>query len=95
MFQRQNKSLRFHSTFNVCDKKFGYKEEVFYSKGGEAQLQVAQRGGGCPILGDIQGQAGRGSEHPMGLGVSWFTAGSWTRWPLEVPSNSNEFYRIL
>ena len=24
--------------------------------------QVAQRGGGCPVLGDIQGQAGQGSE---------------------------------
>ena len=25
--------------------------------------QVAQRGGGCPVPGDAQGQAGRGSEH--------------------------------
>ena len=36
----------------------GYKEDVFYSKGCEALTQVAQRGGGCPIPGDIQGQAG-------------------------------------
>jgi len=27
--------------------------------------QVAQRGGGCPIPNDIQGQAGRGSEKPV------------------------------
>ena len=30
----------------------------FYSKGGEALAQVALRGGGCPIPGDTQGQAG-------------------------------------
>ena len=30
----------------------------------EALAQVAQRGGGCPIPGDIQGQAGQGSEQP-------------------------------
>jgi len=28
------------------------------------QKQAAQRGGGCPIPGDIQGQAGWGSEEP-------------------------------
>ena len=38
-------------------------EEGFYTKGGEALAQVAQRGGGCPVPGDAQGQAGRGSEH--------------------------------
>ena len=25
---------------------------------------IAQRGGGCPILGNIHGQVGRGSEQP-------------------------------
>ncbi len=39
-------------------KEHGCKEEVFYNKGGEALAQVAQRGGGCPIPGDSQGQAG-------------------------------------
>ena len=39
--------------------KIGYKKEVFYDRGAEAQ--VAQRGGGCPVPGDIQGQAGWGS----------------------------------
>jgi len=33
-------------------------------KGSEALKQVAQRGGGCPIPGDIQVQAGWGSEQP-------------------------------
>ena len=36
----------------------------FYGKGGEALEQVAQRYRGCPIPGDIQGQAGQGSEQP-------------------------------
>jgi len=40
--------------------RLGDKEEVFYSEGGEALEQVAQRGGGCCI----PGQVGRGSEQP-------------------------------
>ena len=48
----------------------GYKEEAFYSEGGEALGQVAWRGGGCPIPGSIQGQAGCGSEQPdLAVGV--------------------------
>ena len=39
-------------------------EEVFYNTGGEALAQVAQWGGGYPIPGDTQGQAGWGSEQP-------------------------------
>jgi len=41
-----------------------YKEEIFCNEGGETLTQVAQRGGRCPILGNIQGQVGRGSEQP-------------------------------
>ena len=49
-----------------CDNK----EMVFCNKDGDALKQVAQRSGGCPILGDIQGQAGEGSEQPdLALGV--------------------------
>jgi len=44
-------------------KEEGCREEIFYSKGSEALAQVAQRGVGCPIPGDTQGQAGQGSEH--------------------------------
>ena len=42
-----------------------YKEGIFYNKGGMALKQVTQRApwSGSPILGDIQGQAGSGSEH--------------------------------
>ena len=42
-------------------------EEVFYTRGGEALAQVVQRGGGCPIPGDIQDQDGKSSEHLMKL----------------------------
>jgi len=42
----------------------------------ETQAKVlAQRDGGCPIPGNIQGQAGWGSELQMELWVSLFTAG--------------------
>ena len=40
----------------------GHKEEVFYDKCSEALANVGQRGSGWPILGNIQGQAGLGSE---------------------------------
>jgi len=40
------------------------KKLVLYSKSSEALEQVAQRRGGCPIPGDIQGQVGWGSEQP-------------------------------
>ena len=49
---------------------FKLKEGRCCSKGGEALEQVAQRGGGCPAPGDIQGQAGWGSKQPDGtIGV--------------------------
>jgi len=35
---------------------------VFDSRGGEAPEQVSQSSGGCPIPGNIQGQAGWGSK---------------------------------
>jgi len=39
-------------------------KEIFYQEGGETMEQIAQRGSGVPVPGDIQGQAGRGSEQP-------------------------------
>ena len=41
-----------------------YKEEIFYNESGETLEQVAQRGGRCPIPGNIQDQAGQGFEQP-------------------------------
>ena len=37
------------------DIQIGYKKEVFDSMGDESPEQVAQRGGGCLVPGDIQG----------------------------------------
>ena len=52
------------------NRKAVHKEKLFYSKGGEALAQVAQRGGGCPIPGDTQGQAGWDSEQSyLAVGV--------------------------
>ena len=41
-----------------------YKGKIFYSEGGEALEQVAQRCDWCPITGDFQGEAGSGTEQP-------------------------------
>ncbi|KAK4812027.1 LOW QUALITY PROTEIN: hypothetical protein QYF61_025018 [Mycteria americana] len=45
-------------------KRTRYKEEIFYNEGGEALEQVTQRGGRCPILGNIQGQVEWSSQQP-------------------------------
>ena len=37
---------------------------MFYNEGGETLAWVGRTGGRCPIPGNIQGQAGRGSEQP-------------------------------
>jgi len=42
----------------------GYLGEVLYQERGEGLEQAAQRGGGCPIPGDIQDQARPQSEQP-------------------------------
>jgi len=42
----------------------GNKEIGFYSEGGEALEQVAQRCGGCPIPGGFQGETGSGLGQP-------------------------------
>ena len=43
-----------------------YKEEIFYHGGDETLAQIAQRGSGGAIPGNIQGQVGQGSEQ-LGL----------------------------
>ena len=40
---------------------------TFYNKGDEALAQITLRCGGCPILGDTQGQTGSDSENLMEL----------------------------
>lgn len=41
----------------------------------EALAQIAQKGGGCPIPDDVQGQDVRGSEQPDPAVCSLFSAG--------------------
>lgn len=41
-----------------------YKEEIFCSQDGETLEQAAQKCGECLVSGNIQGQAGQGSEQP-------------------------------
>ena len=49
--------------------------KVFYDKQTEELEQVMQRGDGCPFPGDIQCQAGWGSEHLIELLVFLFIVG--------------------
>jgi len=67
--------------------------EEFYDEGGETLAHITQRSGRCPIPGNIQGQVdGVWVTHS-----SWrcpcSLQGSWTRWPLKVPSSPN--YSII
>jgi len=39
-------------------------EEIFYCEGAETLEEIAQRGSGGCIPGNIQGQVGQGSEQP-------------------------------
>jgi len=53
------------NVFKLKEDRFRqYKEEIFYPEGSETLEQVAQRGGRCPIPGNLQGKVGRGSEQP-------------------------------
>ena len=60
------------------------------NKSKEAVAQVAQRGGGCHVLGDSQGQAGWALSAWWSCRCPCALQGGWTRWPLRVPSNSND-----
>jgi len=80
----QKKGKWFH--IKVGEISSRYKEEVFYYKGGEALAQVAQRGGGCPILETQRG--GRGSELPLSCGCPCSLWGVGTPW--KIPSTSND-----
>lgn len=62
----------------------------FYSEGGEAVEQVAQRAGGYPIPRNIQGQAERLFEQPdLVENVTRYYRKNWSRWSLKVPSSLN------
>lgn len=40
------------------------KKKVIFSEGAKALTQAGQRGSGCHIPGDTQGETGPGSEQP-------------------------------
>ena len=54
------------NSFELKEGRFrlDIRMKSFYDRGGETPEQVAQRGGRCPVPGNIQGQAGWGSEQP-------------------------------
>ena len=68
-------------------------KRLFCDKGSVALAQAAQRGDGCPIPADNQGQAGQGSEHLISCRCPHLCPhllqGSWIRRPLRVPSSLN------
>ncbi|KAK4831197.1 hypothetical protein QYF61_015929 [Mycteria americana] len=51
-----------HHLHHVCSTMA--QENIFHHEGGQALAQVAQRGCGISILGDIQSPAGHGPEQP-------------------------------
>lgn len=44
---------------------------------------------GCPVPGNVQAQAGHGSEHPVLVEDVLANQEGWIRWPLQIPSNPN------
>jgi len=54
--------------FKLKDGRFKLGiRKFFYGKNSEALAQVVQKGGGCPIAENTQGQAHQGSEQLMEL----------------------------
>jgi len=63
----------------LYEKRGRYRLDIrkkFFSQGGEALAQAAQRSCGRHLPGRVQGQVGRGSEHPgLGEGVTAHSRG--------------------
>ena len=80
------------SGFKLKEGRFraDIRKTFFYAEGGETPAQVALGGGSCPIPGNTDGQAGRGSEQSdVVAGGPAHCRGGWARWPLKVPRNPN------
>lgn len=55
------------TNFEIQEIQFKHKKKLFYHEGGQTLAQVAQRGCGITILGDIQNSTGQGPEQGIGL----------------------------
>ena len=75
-----------------CQKNLGvnWTRASVHSSLHEAMAQVSQRGGGCHIPGDIQGQAGGHLSTRCSCKCPCSLQGIWTRCPLRVPSNPSD-----
>ena len=62
-----------------------YEEDFLPSEGDGALEQAVQGGCGVSFSGDIQDPPGQGPVQPAVGDLA--SAGGWTRWPTEVPSN--------
>jgi len=64
LFSRARCNRARGNCFNLTEGRFrlDIRKTFFYSEGAKTLKRLAQRGGRCPIPGDIQGQVGWGSE---------------------------------
>lgn len=71
------------------------RKKFFYDVSGEALARFAQRGDGCPSFLETLVVRLDGALSTDGAVVSLLIAGSWTRRPSRVPSNSNNAMMML
>jgi len=90
----QRKRLRWRSK-NEGRFRLDIREKYFYAEGGETLAWVAQRGGRCPIPGNIPGQTGRGLEQPDPVEDVPARCRGWTGWPLKGLSHPNHAVILL
>lgn len=62
MPSQMNDAQDLGNAFKLKERRFKLDSEVFYNKRGKTMEDVAQRDGGYPILGDIQGEDVHGTE---------------------------------
>ena len=69
-------------------------QDLLYNNGGEAPERVAQRVGGCSVLGDslTKVRLDRVLSYPTGLYVSLFIAGRLVQMAFQGPFQMKQFY---
>jgi len=63
LFSRVCRNKMRGDSFRLEEGRFGVDTRTKFCFCKSSEARVAQRGGGCPIPGDTQGQDGRGYEH--------------------------------